>query len=153
MSGSSSSMRRKPRRTSWWSSTRRTEILGFDTRLLRRQRHREPNQCAASLPIQKLQPAMHQIGPLTHGNQAHAVGLSDVPEPHAMVFHFEHDRIGLVSQANRGVSRFRMPRQIVQRLLQNAEQVNGYLLIDRCRCAQCLVSDFDSRLLLEYGKM
>src|SRR5262249_51414227 len=89
--GSSSSIRRNPRRTRWWSSTSNTEMSDTCVRLLRDDRHGQPHNCAAAFAGNQFEPPMYQLGALAHRNQSHAAGVLGFAEADAVVFHFQHD--------------------------------------------------------------
>src|ERR1035441_743447 len=152
IAGSSSSIRRKPRRTRLWSSTSRTEICGSVMGLLNSCGHGEPDQRAARCEVLQVQKAVHQPGALAHGDQAHAVSVR-AGEANAAIFHFEHDGLRQIAQAHRRPVGMRMLGDIVQRLLHDAVEVDGDGAVEFARRAGLLVVYLNARLFLVAGQI
>src|SRR5437763_9318936 len=124
ISGSSSSMRRNPRRTRPWSSARRTVMLRSGMALRGGDRHGEAHQGAAGLRIIQLQAPIDQLRPFPHRDQSHA-GLSRAGETGTVIFHFKHRRSVEIANTDLGAGALRMLRDVVQGLLYHAVEMDG----------------------------
>src|SRR5471032_329366 len=153
MSGSSSNMRRNPRRTRLWSSTSSTEIAGSGMRLLamsllRQHRHRKTHQGATRAAVLEFQAAVHQFRSLTHGDHAHPVALR-TSETDTIVFHFQHHGFRQIPQANRRLLALGMLGDIVERFLHHTIEVDCDAAVQFPAGAQFLVLYRNAGLLLE----
>src|SRR5437763_1459851 len=103
MSGASSRMRRKPRRTRLWSSTSKTLILS-GMRLRFFQRNLQPDQCAAFRWSKEFQATPKQFGAFPHGYQPNARFRALRAEPGAVILDLQFQRLGEESQAHPGLA-------------------------------------------------
>src|SRR6185437_9407731 len=94
ISGSSSRMRRNPRRTRLWSSTSKTEILSGMRLLLLSQffselfsRDRQPNQCTAGLGTNKFNGPAQQLRSFPHCYEPNSLFHGLHCESAAVIFH------------------------------------------------------------------
>src|SRR5947199_5669145 len=105
MSGSSSSMRRKPRRTRLWSSTSNTVIffsIRFRFRLGFLPGYGQVNQRSAFGWSQKNDLSAHQLCALAHGYEADAPPVGTLGKSGAMVQYFQLQRAWQETQVHRG---------------------------------------------------
>src|SRR5207344_955663 len=148
---SSSMIRRKPRRTSAWSSTRRTEIL---PRMLFHLLpwNSETNQGAAFARPQGLHGSTQDFRALTDRNQSDSTFRSPGREPFPVVFHIELERVVEEAEADPGPVCAGMPRHVVQRFLHDAIDVNTAPPGQRERSAGFFVGDGDTGMPLDCGQ-
>src|SRR4051794_40739828 len=89
MSGASSSRRRKPRRTSAWSSTSKTEILAGICELQTTARDLEPYQRAARIGLCEFDGSAQQLRTFTHRDQTYPMVIVAPDEPTAVILDFQ----------------------------------------------------------------
>src|SRR4051794_39642539 len=123
MSGSSSSMRRKPRRTRLWSSTSKTVIF-FGIRLRFLPWDGEVYQCSAIRGARDSDSTAHQFGTFAHRDQTDTAAVWAFLKTATAVAYFEFKRLGQKTQSHPRLLCTRMPSDVVQGLLQNAIHVN-----------------------------
>src|SRR5438270_6098968 len=152
MSGSSSSMRRNPRRTRLWSSTNKTEILsGMRVRFL--SWNLEAHQRATELRFQKLNSTAQQFCTLAHRNQAYSLFNSPRFESRTVIFHLELQTLRQELQANPSLTSARMPRDVIQCFLQNAIDMNGGVTIHQKRFSRFLIGYVNPGLPFDRGNI
>src|SRR5215472_2258650 len=140
-------MRRNPRRTRLWSSTRNTEIVFSDMNAFC-HRHSHAHQRAPGFNRFDFNIALHHPGPLTHRDKTQALPAS-LPDPHAFILHFESNGVGPKRQPHGRILRSGMARHIVQRLLRNAVEMSRYLAVEFSNAAGLFKGDLDTCLPLE----
>src|SRR5437763_12695110 len=132
ISGSSSRMRRKPRRTRLWSSTNRTVILSrMGIQVL--PGNLQSNQGSALRWPCEFHPAAQQLGAFAHGYQSNSLLRFLRYETFAMIFDFELKILRQKLQANPSLPDPGMPGDIIQRLLHDAIKMNGGIAVHRKR--------------------
>src|ERR1700676_559377 len=128
ISGSSSNMRRKPRRTRAWSSTSRTVILrGMSLQFVLRDFH--TNQCSSLSGVRDLQSASDQFGTLAHAHQTDASRSISIwhvragGESFAVIFHFQLKGIRQKFKANPCLRNNSVAANVVKRFLNDAKNM------------------------------
>src|SRR6185312_7581135 len=148
MPGSSSSIRRKPWRTRLWSSTSNTLMSVCCIRLRLVVRRYGAHQSAACLAARKFNCPLDQVDALAHGDEAESVadflGVAD-----AFVFDFHHERVHIEPQAHYRAVRLGMPYDVVQRLLDDAVQMDRNFLVRFVILAFSLIGDMKAGALPE----
>src|SRR5579859_2580990 len=152
MSGSSSSIRRKPRRTRAWSSTSRTVVLsGMSAHS--RFRHSQADQRSACGGPHEFNRAAEEIRAFAHRNQPDTGLCSAANKSRAVIFHVQFQRFGQKAQANPCLPRSGMPCHIIQSFLQHAVNVDGRGAIQWKWSAGFFVTYRDTRLLFHGGNI
>ena len=146
--GSSSSIRRNPRRTRLWSSASRTVILSA-----MRNRHAKANDGSPFLGTVELERASDQFGALAHRDQAQPTAGGRAAESFSMVFDFELQGIGCEAQAHPRLLRPGMPRDVVQGFLQHAVDMNGHGAVDGRRRTRTFIRYGNTQLPLQRGEI
>src|SRR4029077_6262778 len=123
MSGSSSNMRRNPRRTRLWSSTSNTVIF-FAIGLHPFSRNRQMQECSAFGRMREHELSTHQFRAFAHRHQTNPLAGGALSESYSMIFYFEFKRGGKETQPYPRPLDPRMPCHIVQRFLQHAVNVH-----------------------------
>src|SRR5688500_12628266 len=150
IAGSSSSMRRKPRRTSAWSSTRSTVILGGTAPLLRtRQRYLQAHQRAPFARPCELDGAAGQRRPLAHRRQAKTASACGRRNPRAVILDLEFEAGGGCAKPDPGLSRSGMSRHVVERFLKDPVYVRRDRRVHGQRGTRAVVGDVDSGLAFD----
>src|SRR3954454_11473998 len=126
--GSSSSMRRKPRRTSTWSSTTIVAItpsgLADGIRLLPERRNGETHQGAALGAGQKFHAASRYLRAFAHGDEAEPI-LPPDGKPGAVILDFQDQPFIRQGHPQLHLLRAGMARHIVERLLKHTVEMNA----------------------------
>src|SRR6185437_12461441 len=152
ISGSSSSMRRNPRRTSAWSSTRRIVSSARGMRLLADDRRRYADQRASFASRQEFDFAAQHLRAFPHRDQPHAAPVLRA-EADAMIFHFEGDAIRFEREAHGHALRARMPGDVRKRFLCDAIKMDADVAVQLAARAGFFVANGDSVLAFERGQV
>src|SRR5262249_9226020 len=126
ISESSSKMRRKPRRTSVWSSASSNVILRAGMCFNSRSDNAQPDQrsCTRS-GLRDLQRSRKNLSAFPHRYKSDSALPFLRSKPLAAIFHFQLQRVRQKSQPDPGFSRSRMPLDVVERFLHDSEDVHA----------------------------
>ena len=113
-----------------------------------RQWNIENNQCAAFPRAAPLELPLQDIGALPHGDKAQSAA-SGYRHAHAVVLHLQPQMIGRHDQPYPGIGRFGVPHHVIQGLLQNSIDMNGFLPSDDRFASLFLISYNDPGLFSE----
>src|SRR5215475_5386424 len=130
MSGSSSSMRWKPRRTRLWSSTSNTVIF-FCIRLRFLPKNDQMHQRTAFGRARKNQLTAHQFRALAHGDKANPTPAWAIGKTRTVILYFQLKRPWQETQTHRRLFSPRMTRNVIECLLQNTVDVNARTTVHR----------------------
>src|SRR5947209_3642016 len=150
MSGASSRMRRKPRRTRLWSSTSSTVILS-GMRLRPVDWHLQLNQGPSFRGLQEFQGPADEFCAFAHGHQSYALLRALRIEAGAVVFDFQLQNFGIKPQADPGLLRSGVAGDVVQGFLQNAVDVDADIAVDRKRRSRFLIGYVNAGLPFHCG--
>src|SRR5262249_15381115 len=153
ISGSSSSMRRKPRRTRLWSSTNRIEIFSSGMRLQSLPRDRQFHQRPTlRWPLEFNLPS-EQLGPFSHRNQPNSLAGLNCRKPRTVVLNFELQVLRSKQQPDPGFLRARVANDVVQSFLQYAINVDRSVSIYGKRRTGFFVGYANSRLSFHHRQV
>src|SRR3954466_14842630 len=122
--GSSSNSRRNPRRTSVWSSARRTVIL-FAMCVLAFDWNSQPDERPSARRLEKLERATQHLRSFPHRNDPQAASIGSRGRSFAVVFYVQLDHVTLRAESHPCLCDPRVPGHVVQRLLHDAVDMNG----------------------------
>src|SRR6266567_230186 len=110
--------------------------------------HGEANQRAPGTAVLQVQPAIHEVCSLPHGNQPQSAGMK-VSETDAVIFHLEDHSFREITQAHLGPLGLRMSRDIVQSLLHDAIEVDCNAAVEFADRADLFVAYLNASLFLK----
>src|SRR6185437_8673342 len=152
MPGSSSSIRRNPRRTRLWSSTSSTLISVGCMYLHFTIRRGSAHERSARVPAKEFNFSIHQIGAFPHGNQSKTMrSFFRISDP--FVLNLNHNHTLIEPQPDAGPRRFRVTHHVAERLLHHAVKVYRKLFIRFAIDTALRVFNNNPRALLESGQV